>query len=56
MSWNEIYKTLTSGRTELEIGFFIVFYFLANAVKELEGIHDTLRKRLPPLRDAKSEF
>ncbi len=48
MNWQEFYKTLASARTELEVGFFIVFYFLANAVKELEEIHDTLRKRLPP--------
>ena len=48
MNWHEFYKRLSSDRTELEIGFLIIIYFLAHTLKKLELIDDMLRKRLPP--------
>jgi hypothetical protein len=56
MNWHDFYKTLASDRTELEVGFLIIFYFLANTLKQVEAILDTLRQRLPPLHDVESEF
>lgn len=48
MNWHDFYKRLASDRTELEVGFLIIIYLLANTLKRMEEIQEMLRKRLPP--------